>query len=251
MTNPPEATYVAGIMAAGRGQRLAEIARSKPLALVNSKPLIEHVLGQCKQAGISKVVVVMRTDDDELSEYLKRDCRFHGEIREVRIPPACGTGTAVHALAREIGPTSCLISTADTVAPKGAYRRLLEYVSTLPRGTAGVFLVTSYIHDEDPIWVVTDARGQIRELAKGINPTGIVFANVRWLSADTCSRIASIAVNQGARDMLMMNALIKQTDCDIRAHIENPVFDVDDPSDLEAATRWLQQHGSSSEADRL
>src|ERR1700733_9046323 len=120
-------TRVAGIMAGGRGSRLSRFAASKPLALVDGKPLIEYVLAQCAQAGLTKIAVALSDNDDTLSAQLRKYRHAECEITEVPTPPGCGTGVAIHALAREIGDASCLISTVDTIARDGAYRRLIEF----------------------------------------------------------------------------------------------------------------------------
>jgi len=247
LMNSSRTTRVAGIMAAGRGQRLGAISKSKPLTIVDGRPLIDHVLTQCAQAEIDSVLVAIREDDSELADHLNRESRFPGGVRDVLVAPGSGTGVAVHTLVREIGPGPCLISTADTIAPFGTYRRLLEYVSKLPKQVFGAFLATSYIRDEDPIWVVSDEHGRVRTLAKGIQPTNIVFANVRWLSAEASHRIASMTVPKGSRDTMIMAELLQKPDCDFRVYVENPVFDIDDPADLEAAAEWLGQQRSEAQ----
>jgi choline kinase len=46
------------IIAAGLGSRLRTLAASKPLAEVNGTPLIEHVVGAARAAGLAEFVVV-------------------------------------------------------------------------------------------------------------------------------------------------------------------------------------------------
>jgi NDP-sugar pyrophosphorylase family protein len=40
---------------------------------------------------------------------------------------------------------------------------------------------------------------------------------------------------------MMMSSLIAETGADFRTYLENPVFDIDDPTDVEAASKWLAE----------
>lgn len=59
------------IVAAGQGVRLRDIARSKPLALVNGVPLIERVIEQARVAGVDEFVVVTGYEARRLETFLK------------------------------------------------------------------------------------------------------------------------------------------------------------------------------------
>ncbi|WP_420130376.1 NTP transferase domain-containing protein [Longimicrobium sp.] len=226
-------------MAAGAGRRLARLSRCKPLTMVAGKPLIDHVFSQCSDAGIEEVFIAIRAGETELEQYIRKEVRFPGGVRIVRVPPDGGTGASLHALVQEIGNAACLISTADTVASQGTYERLLRFVgSTAP--TTAVVLATTYVSDDDPIWVVSTPDGRLLRIAKGIPPTSMVFANVRWLSAQACEYIGGLTVLHQERDMSIMAALLRQPDSDVRIYVETPVFDVDDPSDVEAAALFLK-----------
>lgn len=238
-------TKTAGIMAGGNGRRISSVAPSKPLAKVNGIPLIDHVVEQCIQAGVTTIAIALSADDERLADYLQAIRCSKYELLVVRTPPGCGTGVTVYSLVTAIGAKGCLISTVDTIARPGTYRRFLEFSESLPIGTAGTFLVTSYVHDDDPIWVLADGDGKVSALEKGREPTGIVFANVRWLAPKTCEAISIMTAANGTRDTVMMNRLIHEKDADFRVYLENPVFDIDTPSDLDAACIWLRDNGGT------
>jgi choline kinase len=58
------------IVAAGQGIRLREVARSKPLALINGVPLIERVIVTAHKAGVSRFVVVTGYEGKRLETFL-------------------------------------------------------------------------------------------------------------------------------------------------------------------------------------
>ncbi len=60
------------IVAAGQGTRLRDIARSKPLALVQGKPLIEHVIEAGCEAGVERFVVVTGYEGGRVERFLRR-----------------------------------------------------------------------------------------------------------------------------------------------------------------------------------
>lgn len=58
------------IVAAGQGIRLRDVARSKPLALINGVPLIERVIVTAHKAGVSRFVVVTGYEGKRLETFL-------------------------------------------------------------------------------------------------------------------------------------------------------------------------------------
>ena len=238
----PRRTRIAGIMAAGRGDRLSALSKSKPLTVIGGTTLLDQVFRQCLEAGIDQVTIVIRSDDRQLEDHIRNDKQFIGGIQIVHVAPKGGTGASLHALARNIGFNPCLISTADTIAPPGAYRRLVEYAGKLSPEPVGVVMATHYVRDESPIWIVSDGESHVRTMGKGIEASGIVFGNVRWLSAAGCHLIASMTVDHNQRDMLIMEALLQRADAVVKVYVEDPIFDIDDPSDVEAAACWLREH---------
>jgi choline kinase len=58
------------IIAAGQGIRMREVARSKPLALINGVPLIERVVTTAQRAGVTRFVVVTGYEGRRLEIFL-------------------------------------------------------------------------------------------------------------------------------------------------------------------------------------
>jgi NDP-sugar pyrophosphorylase family protein len=207
--------------------------------------LLDHVFRQYHEAGIDQVSVVIRSDDTQLNDYVRQNTQFSGGLQIVQISPGGGTGASLHALVNEMGQNSCLISTADTIARPGAYRRFLDYATSLSTETVAVVMGTSYVRDEDPIWIVSDGEQNVLRMSKGIQPSGIVFGNVRWLSAACCEEIASMTIDHSQRDMSIMAALLQNPNMVIKVFVEDPVFDIDDPGDLSEASSWLEKNSFS------
>ena len=158
----------AGVLAAGRGERLrTESSHLKPLVKVSDRTLIEHVLNSMAEAGASEVVVII--NDDSLA------VRDH--VAAMKWPFALRwlvetTPTSMHSFLRLVetlavegdeGPF--LISTVDTVARAQTYSRFISEAVKLKHAAVSLAL-TSPGNDEKPLFVRT-AAGDSRVVAIG------------------------------------------------------------------------------------
>jgi NDP-sugar pyrophosphorylase family protein len=118
----------AGIIAAGRGDRLRPAARTlKPLVAVAGRPLIEHVLAAVAETSPAEVVIIV--NDESLAVKQHVDAR-HWPFAVRWIVET--TPSSMHSFLRVLetladggddGPF--LMSTVDTIAMPGAYRTFL------------------------------------------------------------------------------------------------------------------------------
>lgn len=168
MTASETFSLKAGILAAGRGERLRGVSNDlKPLVKVGNQTLIEHVLVAMSDAGASEVVVIINEDSLAVREHVsKREWPF--ALRWI----VETTPTSMHSFLRlietlaadgEDGPF--LISTVDTVAGPQTYSRFLAEAR---RNTdaAITLALTSPGDDAKPLFVRT-APGDSRIVAMG------------------------------------------------------------------------------------
>ena len=119
----------AGILAAGRGERLrTRGAELKPLVRVGGETLIERVLNSMANAGASEVAVIINEDSRSVRDHVAKKkwpfalrwiiettpSSMHSFLRLVEILAADG----------DDGPF--LLSTVDTVASPNAYAEFIE-----------------------------------------------------------------------------------------------------------------------------
>ena len=121
-------TLRAGIIAAGRGERLRTKAPvPKPLVKVGGRTLIEHVLTSFESAGASEVAVIINEESQAVRDHVS-SFRWPFDIRWI----VETTPSSMHSFLRVVeelaqsgddGPF--LISTVDTVATPGAYAHFM------------------------------------------------------------------------------------------------------------------------------
>lgn len=112
------------LLAAGEGSRLRQVAASKPLCPVASRPLIAHAIGGLAAAGIARVVVVLGYEADAIRAYLA-DCDWPVAIetvhtRDHREP----NGVSVLAVEPLLGGGEALLAMCDHIVEPALYARV-------------------------------------------------------------------------------------------------------------------------------
>src|SRR5688572_17855071 len=155
MSAPTKFPLKAGVLAAGRGERLrGESNRLKPLVKVGSQSLIEHVLQAMSDAAASEVVVIINEDSLAVRDHVSaREWPF--ALRWI----VETTPTSMHSFLRVIetlaadgGEGPFLLSTVDTVAGPKTYARFIA-AARENRQAAVTLGLTSPGDDEKPLFV--------------------------------------------------------------------------------------------------
>jgi NDP-sugar pyrophosphorylase family protein len=229
----------AGILAAGRGERLRPSSDFKPLARIGDATLIEHVLQSMAAAGASEVVVIINEDSRAVRDHVARkDWPF--ALRWI----VETTPTSMHSFLRLVetladggndGPF--LLSTVDTVTSPPAYA---EFIEQAHKADAAVTLaLTSPGDDERPLLVrLAPANSRIEAFSEGDYATAGIYA-VRPIvlrEADEARRDGLDALRKFLGRLLERGYPI--TGIPIAGSI-----DVDHPRDLAAADTFLRRAG--------
>src|SRR5688572_30455085 len=155
MSAPTTFPLKAGVLAAGRGERLrGESNRLKPLVKVGSQTLIEHVLDSVADADASEVVVIINEDSLAVREHVSaREWPFALRWIVETTPTSMHSFLRlVETLATEGGEGPFLLSTVDTVAGPKTYARFIA-AARENRQAAVTLGLTSPGDDEKPLFV--------------------------------------------------------------------------------------------------
>jgi NDP-sugar pyrophosphorylase family protein len=139
------------IMAGGFGIRLNELTKDtpKPLVMVNGEPMIEHIMSNVENSGVSKVFIATHYLGDKIVEYFERRANLV-EIEFLHEHTPLGTAGALTLLLDRTPDNYILVANCDVVTDLDL-RGLLSGFSNSPSDV----LVTVVKHElEVPFGVV-------------------------------------------------------------------------------------------------
>ncbi|MGI9087755.1 MAG: nucleotidyltransferase family protein [Chthoniobacterales bacterium] len=231
----------AGILAAGRGERLRTSANPlKPLITVHGRTLIEHVLHSLGEAGASEVVVLINGDSRAVRAHVETrtwpfalrwvvettPSSMHTFLRLVEILSADG----------DAGPF--LLSTVDTVAGAQTYAHFAS--AAWPRKSAHVTLaLTSPGDDEKPLLVRVDEDSRIVALGPDAAPSALATAGIYAVRASVL-REAEAARNEGVDALRIFLGRLLTRGYRLDGIPIARSIDVDHPADIATAEAFLR-----------
>lgn len=227
----------AGILAAGRGERLrADAAPFKPLVTIAGETLIERVLGSMAEAGASEVTVIINEDSTAVRDHVvRKDWPFALRWIVESTPSSMHSFLLlVEHLARDGSGGPFLISTVDTVAGPKTYAEFMERARAEEAGM--ILALTSPGDDEKPLLVRMAADdSRIAAFGEGKFATAGIYA-VRPIvlrEAEEARRDGIDALRKFLKRLLERGY-----------HLAGlPIagsIDVDHPSDIAAAETFLR-----------
>ena len=232
----------AGVLAAGRGERLrGESNRLKPLVKVGGQTLIEHVLEAMSDAAVSEVVVIINENSLAVREHVSaREWPF--TVRWI----VETTPTSMHSflrlmetLAADGGEGPFLLSTVDTVAGPQTYARFMAAVRE--NSEAAVTLgLTSPGEDEKPLFVrLAPGSSRIVALGDTAAPSNCVTAGVYAVRASIL-READAARRDGVGALRAFLRRLLDRGYQLAGIPIAQSIDVDRPADIETAEAFLR-----------
>lgn len=159
----------AGIIAAGDGSRLRSegVLSLKPLVEVKGVPLIERLISSYIRGGIDEIVCIVNESSLEVKRFVESKGFSIPVTFVVQTTPS--SMHSLFALAPHLMEGRFLLSTVDSIFHPGEFARYLEYARSSEAGE-GVLAVTSFIDDENPLYVQLDESWNILGFGKKKDP---------------------------------------------------------------------------------
>jgi NDP-sugar pyrophosphorylase family protein len=231
-----------GIFAAGFGSRLQQSSGTpKALTIVSGRPLIDWILDDFEDAHVAEIAIIINEQSLAVRAHVdadKRPCHIRW-IVETTPSSMHSFLRIVETLAENAPDGPFLISTVDTIAPPGTFRRFVEAAGPVLAADM-VLALTSRIEEEKPLMVETrphPSGGGVEVV--GIGGDGAYATAGYYLVRPSVLREAAAgrAANLGAL-RLFFGRLV---DCGYSvAGIPMPdSIDVDRPADIGAAELLL------------
>jgi NDP-sugar pyrophosphorylase family protein len=242
MRTSGEFSLRAGVLAAGRGERLrTESSNLKPLVKVGGETLIERVLSSMSEAGASEVVVIINEDSRAVRDHVAaRPWPF--TLRWIIET----TPTSMHSFLRLVETLAAggnegpfLLSTVDTVAGAQTYARFIAHARRLEQAAVTLAL-TSPGNDERPL-LVRMAPGDSRVVAIGdaAAPSEYATAGV-YAVRPVILREAESAHRDGIDALRSFLGRLLNRGYQLAGIPIAPSVDVDRPADIETAEAFLR-----------
>jgi NDP-sugar pyrophosphorylase family protein len=236
-----EFSLKAGILAAGRGERLRSTSQLKPLAKVGGQTLIEHVLSSMTKAGATEVVVIINEDSLAVRDHVAAR-KWPFALRWI----VESTPTSMHSFLRLVETLAAdgddgpfLLSTVDTVAGAQTFSRFIAEARR-NEGAAMILALTSPGDDEKPLLVQT-APGNSRVLALGAaaSPTPYATAGIYAVRASIL-READAARHDGIDALRTFLGRLLDRGYHLTGVPIADSIDVDRPADIGTAEAFLR-----------
>jgi NDP-sugar pyrophosphorylase family protein len=144
----------AGIIAAGEGSRLKidGVKVNKPLVPIAGLPLIGHTLRQFAEMGVRRVVIIFNESERDCADWVR--AHFSHLELEILAKSTRSSFESFWRVGRALGPGRHLICTVDSICSPADWRSMIASTADSERDV--LLGVTSFVHDEKPLWVRTE-----------------------------------------------------------------------------------------------
>jgi len=226
------------IIAAGEGSRLVNegVLRPKPLVCLHGEPMIERLIRIFAANNASSVCVIVNAEMHEVYDRLLQTT-YPVPLQIIRK----STPSSMHSfyeLSPALGVDNFCLTTVDTVFREDEFS---AYIDAFNHCTAdGLFAVTGYVDDEQPLYVETDENRVIQ----GFHDEAV--AGSRYVSGGIyCLKNSSIpflktAIDAGMSKMRNYQRLLVKSGLRLQAWPFSKIIDVDRSEDIRQAELFLQ-----------
>ena len=232
----------AGVLAAGRGERLrTRSGELKPLVKVADETLIERVLNSMSEAGATDVTVIINEDSRAVRDHVtKREWPFAlSWIIETTPTSMHSFLRLVEALAADGNAGPFLISTVDTVAAAQTYARFIAEARRLEAASV-VLALSPPGNDTKPLLVrMASEDSRVFALGEAAAPSEYATAGI-YAVRTVILREAEAARRDGIDALRNFLARLLERGYPLAGIPISSSIDVDRPADIETAEALLR-----------
>ena len=115
------------VLAAGEGERMRPLTTTRPKAMlpIGGKPLLEHLLGRAKEAGIERFVIVVGHQKEKIADHFGDGSDLEVSIEYVVQEERLGTGHAL-LLAEDRAEDRFLVMNGDVLCDADSLKRVMD-----------------------------------------------------------------------------------------------------------------------------
>jgi len=228
------------ILAGGEGSRLAASGVTVPKALVQvgGVPQLLRLARVLERAGAESLTCLVRrgVSLDPLATELGR---LHLPLRVQDSLTPSSLHTLVEGLAL-IPPGEVFCTMVDTVMPVADWHRAWAEAHVLLRaGADAALVVTPFVDDERPLYVVRDAAGRVTRVTDASVPIPLITGGI-YAFGPRARDAAATTLAAGHQRMRAFLRLLVEEGHEVRAVEVRQIIDLDHRRDLDVANAWQE-----------
>jgi NDP-sugar pyrophosphorylase family protein len=231
----------AGIIAAGKGERILRrgISIPKPLIPIGGEPLIARVMRAAIHVRVSSIACIVNDLNPAIADYLRS--HTWPVPLELITKTTDNSMESLFSLSPFLSDAPFLLLTVDAVFRFKTLERFLEKARGL-RDAQGVLAVTRFVDDEKPLWVRVDARKKIVAMGDDARPSPYVTAGFYYFKPDIFTMI-NAARARTMKALRQFLGFLTERGFPLYGIPVAKTLDVDYPEDIEKAERFLREAG--------
>ena len=241
MTPSNESLLRAGVLAAGRGERLRTQSTLKPLVKVDGRTLIERVLISMTEAGATEVVVIINEDSLAVRDHVTAS-PWPFALRWIVETTASSMHSflrVVETLAADGDDGPFLVSTVDTIASPQTYAHFMMQARRCEQA-AIVLALTSPRDDEKPLLVRCAEDSRVIAIGAAAAPSDRATAGVYAVRASILNE-AEAARRDGVDALRIFLERLLARGYHVAGIPIAESIDVDRVTDVQTAEKFLRR----------
>jgi len=229
----------AGIIAAGRGERLASegVSTPKPLIPIIGEPLIARVIRAASSVPVTSIACIVNDLNPTVVDYL-RSGPWPVPL-ELIVKTTPSSMESLFSLAPLLRDEPFLLFTVDAVFGVPVLEKFIARTSTLPQAQ-GVLALTRFVEDEKPLWARVDRRHKIIALGEAARPTRYITAGFYYFQPDIFEVVDS-ARAKGMNTLRQFLGFLLEKGYALYGLPVSKTIDVDYARDIERAESYLRK----------
>jgi NDP-sugar pyrophosphorylase family protein len=228
-----------GIIAAGKGERLARggIRTPKPLVPVGGRSLIARIIDTGVNLKVSSIACIVNDLNPEVAGFLRSS---HWPVPvEIVVETTPSSMESLFCLAPLLSAESFLLFTVDVVCARQVVTDFLRTARTLT-DAKGVLALTRFVDDEKPLRAAVDRSNRIIAMGDAARDSHLVTAGFYHFTPDIFAEIDSARRKKLSALRQFLGHLIAE-DYPIYGLPVPKTIDVDFPEDIEKAEAYLME----------
>jgi NDP-sugar pyrophosphorylase family protein len=228
-----------GIIAAGRGERLAQagIPVPKPLVPIGGKPLIARIIEAGVGLGVASVACVVNELNPAVGDFV-RSCGWPLPV-DLVVKTTPNSMESLFCLAPYLSGEPFLLSTVDVVFGPGILNTFLSEARALA-DSDGALAITRYVDDERPLWVAVDDQSRITAMGDAAAGSGYVTAGFYHLAPGAFAEIDA-ARKRRLNSLRQFLGHLVESGYRLHGVPVGKTVDVDLPADIVAAEDYVRE----------